>query len=389
MILSFLLPILSPLHAAQKNRLAILPFSADPAAIKQLTIHSSGDENRAEKSIDSYSEYLSEQFIHELSDHYDIVPSSDSDYRKSLKLLEKQMLAGCSDDCLVDIGNMTSARLLLSGDIKHSLAGYIISIKIFDAQEGKINYIETETAVDSSLIDATVKDVTHLLITQIKDPQGYAKIKREMEKARKSALNRKIDELKDESDRNNKVLTRRTFLRTAAGQSSFDDPNTAKYYTASNLVVLDLFFRKPILDWKNGLDPYVRLTYRDFLSVDLLNLPNEDRLKTVEGVQTLAYSGDFGLQYRVFGFKLLLPVIFHITFNMRYTYLKETSQVWWGDSQTSINHIFGTGAGAGFEIPIISTLGLWAEYSYTYEPVGNDRANIGSSQFYAGITLRK
>jgi len=369
LILSIELPALFASDKVEKKRLAITPFSASEIVLDEMAARQSpkSEQSNLKNSqyLEPYQSIVRKELVNKMDGIYDVIPDTNTDLQKAVALMELQQLTACEGRCITDIGKATEADLVLSGHISKSSKGiFYIDLKVFNVSNMAVTANVNEEAGSMDYLDKALKICIENLINKLQMNAGINPF-------------------------DIKVKSSRSIMRVGYGIGMIGNQDVTKYYSDSTMYLVD-FILPSYMRWDRGLDALLRFRYRSFRSTDISNLPVSPtgRWDQVNNVTAMGINGDIGTQYRFLGLVPLIHVIIHFNATLHGIYFSETSMH--GSKELIQNKFYGLGfaGGAGAELALTYFSGLWVEYNYAYEPIGEKKTNMGGSQVFGGISVR-
>ena len=210
-----------------------------------------------------------------------------------------------------------------------------------------------------------------------------------------NSISEKISNKNIENTDNNKMqrLERASLIRFGiggAGTITMMDKDLNFYYDNDFGFFIDYFYLRFRNSEGNGIDFYIRFTYRHFWTSDDIKLWQDDYV--YEDNLLHIYSLDAGVR-AIYGAYFLGQLWqTYIFIAPRYlNFLAQGKNSRYGasdpDSNTRLGCI-GFIGGIGLEVTIFSFLGIFFEFNVGYCAVGNPRRNVEGLQGYLGLTYR-
>lgn len=166
------------------------------------------------------------------------------------------------------------------------------------------------------------------------------------------------------------------------------DKQMNKYYDDRWGIMVDGFFYRIRSNRGNGIDFYARFTYRNFVTSRMLAARTAD----LQYYVNKAYMPGLDVGVRaIYGFYFLKELWqAYVIVAPRFVYYRlSLSQDKRGGKDVVYNmYSIGVIGGVGIEVSIISHLGIFAEYTIGYTPVGSKKRNIDGHQAWVGLTWR-
>ncbi|MCL2025571.1 MAG: hypothetical protein FWG92_02055 [Leptospirales bacterium] len=364
------------------------------------------DGKSAGSIADEVRDYMSESLVAS----YSLI--SDDEVRVFINNAEMNQLMGSgSYGSLEKLASAIKVDYLIHGEI-HTGQSIRITASLIRhdgsiVNTGEISYSKPEYT------DRAARALGEWLITDRKSIGGFfgkkdprEEFKKDIEKFEKSMNKIETDYVKGSASIKASSQRRDTSLshspRVRLGGSGFGmftimNDYMNKLYDPSFLVMGDLFllrYKDPVGD---GVDLYVRGTYRKFsISESAISSARQsgaykDRIgdfMSEPGKNSWIdiYSADAGIRFVGSFYVLQSAASLYLNVASRFNYaLKNPKSS--GAGKTSFNQ-WGVIGGTGIEISLMPSIGLFTEFNIGYVPMGEDKINFEGPQLIAGITFR-
>ncbi|MCL1834447.1 MAG: hypothetical protein FWG49_08105 [Leptospirales bacterium] len=324
-----------------------------------------------------------------------------------------QLMGGSSAGSLKQLGAKINADCLVYGKVminnvneEKNIYKVTISATRLDIDSGlskteRISFVGLEyTDWASRALGEALTDKRSGKNAIEKFEKDVAKFEKDMQEVGEN-LGKKFEDKDDSVKRRDESLIRSPRIRIGGsygGMFRTTDAYINKLYDQNFLVMLDFFFyryKDPVGD---GVDLYLRGTYRRF-TISESAIPDA-KISATEYKNRIGYfsstpdknsllsiySGDIGVRW--VGSKYLLGSTISLYLNVasRYNYAIKDPKVS-GEEKVPFTQ-WGIVGGTGVEISLIRYLGLFAEFNMGYVPMGEDKINFEGPQVIAGITFR-
>jgi len=362
-------------------------------------------EEYAENIADEVRDYMAESLV----SSYSLI--SDDEVRVFLSNAEMNQLMGAKHDNLEKLASAIQADYLIYGDIHVDTSIRITASLLHDGSivnTGEISYSKHEYT------DRAARALGKFLITDRQKIGGFLgekdpreEFKKEIEKLEKNMGKIEADyikgsaSIKSASEWRDISLSYSPIMRLGGSSFGMFSPMNdyaKKLYDPSFLVMYDIFllrYKDPVGD---GIDIYVRGTYRRF-NISESNIHNakisanyKDNIGDFmfpgpgENAWLNIYSGDIGLRFVGSFYLLRSAIALYLNVASRFNYAVR-NQKSSGANNVSFTK-WGVVGGTGIEISLMPYIGLFTEFNIGYVPMGEDKINFDGPQVIAGLTFR-